>query len=144
MENKEVALIYFDDQLNCSQAVFSAYSEMFGVSEDDAIKIAAGFGGGIGRTQETCGALTGAVMALGCKFFDINNVEKSKNLIYEKTSELLSKFKEIHKSTYCLDLTGIDFSKEGGRELFKKMNIQEKVCRNCIVDVCNILDEMIK
>jgi C_GCAxxG_C_C family probable redox protein len=143
MENLEKALIYFSDQFNCSQAVFSAYSEKFGINEDDAIRIATGFGGGIGGTQEVCGAITGAVMVLGCRYFDEDDVRGSKEIIYQKTSELLAKFKEINNTVYCSDLTGIDFSVDVKREEFKKQNIQEKVCKKCIKDVCKLLEEMI-
>jgi C_GCAxxG_C_C family probable redox protein len=143
MENLEKALIYFADQFNCSQSVFSAYSERFGISEDDAIRIATGFGAGFGREQEVCGAISGAVMVLGCKYFKENDVSGSKEIIYNKTNELLAKFKEVNNTIYCSDLTGIDFKKDVNREEFKKQNIQEKICKKCIVDVCKLLEEMI-
>ena len=143
MKDSEKALIYFSDQYNCSQSVFSAYSERFGISEDDAIRIATGFGAGFGREQEVCGAISGAVMVLGCRYFDENDVPGSKEIIYSKTNELLTKFKELNKTIYCSDLTGIDFKKDINREEFKKQDIQEKVCKKCIVDVCRLLEEMI-
>jgi C_GCAxxG_C_C family probable redox protein len=143
MENSEKALIYFSDQLNCSQSVFSAYSENFGINENDAIRIATGFGAGFGREQEVCGAISGAVMVLGCRFYDESDVPGSKEIIYNKTNELLAKFREMNKTVYCSELTGIDFKKDVGRVEFKKHNIQEKVCKKCIVDVCRLLEEMI-
>lgn len=143
MESKDIALIYFSDQFNCSQAVFSAYSEKFGISEDDAIRIATGFGAGFGREQEVCGAISGAVMVLGCRYFDENDVPGSKEIIYQKTQELLKKFKEKNITIRCYELTGIDFKKDINREEFKKQQIQEKVCKKSIEDVCEILDEIL-
>lgn len=143
MENTDKALEFFKSPYNCAQSVFAAYSEKFGIEENDARKIAAGFGGGIGRTQDICGAVTGAIMVLGCKYFNENDISGSKTIVYEKTKELILKFKEIHKTADCFDLTGVDFNEEGGLELFKSLNIHEKKCNGYVSDACKILEEMI-
>jgi hypothetical protein len=57
MENPEKALSYFIQGYNCSQAVFSTMARHCGIDEDLALKVASGFGGGIGRMQKTCGAI---------------------------------------------------------------------------------------
>lgn len=143
MDKKEKALELFGGSFNCSQSVFSAYSEKFNISEKDAKRISSGFGGGIGRTQSVCGALTGAVMLLGCRYFDENNIDESKKIVTNKTRELFEKFKGINNSVDCLNLTGVDFSKDGGHDLFLELNIHEKKCNGYIKDVCNILEELI-
>lgn len=143
MNNTKKALKFFSSDFNCSQSVIAAFSENFGVKEKDAFKVASGFGGGIGRTQDICGALTGAIMVLGCRYYNENDVAGSKEIIYGKTKELISRFKEIHKKTDCLELTGVDFNKEGGFELFKTLNIHENKCNGYIKDVCKILEEII-
>ncbi|MFA5403761.1 MAG: C-GCAxxG-C-C family protein [Ignavibacteria bacterium] len=143
MNNTEKALNFFKGSYSCSQSVFAAYSEKFGIKEKDALKIALGFGGGVGRTQDICGAVTGAIMVMGCRYSDENDIEGSKEIVYSKTKELITKFKKIHNNIDCLDLTGVDFSKEGGRELFKNLNIHENKCKGYIVNVCKILEELI-
>jgi C_GCAxxG_C_C family probable redox protein len=143
MENTEKALSNFKSHYNCSQSVFAAYSEKFGIKESDAFKVAMGFGGGIGRTQDICGALTGAVMVIGCKYYDEKDIARSKDIVYAKTKELILKFKKINKSEDCLNLTGVDFSKEGGFEMFTTLNIHENKCNGYIKDVCNTLDEIL-
>lgn len=66
MENiEENAISTFRSGLNCSQAVFAAYSEKLRFDKELALSISAGFGGGMGRLQETCGAVTGAFMVIG-------------------------------------------------------------------------------
>ncbi len=65
MSRIENAVSRFAEGYNCSQAVLSAYAEQLGVDGETALKIAAGFGGGLGRMAETCGAVTGAFMVLG-------------------------------------------------------------------------------
>ena len=143
MNNYEKALDFFKNSYNCSQSVFAAYSEKFGVSEYDAKKVALGFGGGIGRTQDICGAVTGAIMVLGCRYYDESDIAGSKKIVYEKTKEFISKFKNINKSVDCLELTGVNMNEEGGMELFKQLKIHENKCNGFVKDVCEILDELI-
>jgi C_GCAxxG_C_C family probable redox protein len=66
MKEKE-SLDYFRNGFNCAQAVFTPFAKENGISESHALKIASGFGGGMGRLQATCGAVTGAYMAIGVK-----------------------------------------------------------------------------
>ena len=143
MNNTEKAKALFDGLYNCSQSVFAAYSEKFGIKEEDALKVSAGFGGGIARTQELCGALAGAIMVLGCRYYDVNDSANSKEKVISKSNELLDRFKSINKTTRCIELTGIDFSMDTDRKLFKELRIQEVVCSKCIVDACKILEELL-
>ena len=57
----------FEKGYSCAPSVLPAYSEQFGLEKELALKIACGFGGGIGRTGRTCGAVTGAVIVIGLK-----------------------------------------------------------------------------
>ena len=67
MTKGDYAKQLFESGMNCAQAVFCAFSDELGFDKDTALRISAGFGGGIGRTHDegTCGALTGAVAGLG-------------------------------------------------------------------------------
>ena len=65
MSHAESALARFAQGYNCSQAVLSGYAGQFGLDEETAMKISSGFGGGMGRMADTCGAVTGAFMVLG-------------------------------------------------------------------------------
>ena len=143
MDNSEKALELFKSNFNCAQSVFSAYADKFGIDDKHAKLVSAGFGGGIARTQGICGALTGGIMAIGGKYFDEKDPDGSKVKVYEKSRELISKFKEINKYSDCLDLTGLNLSKEDGPLIFKALNIHEKKCTKYIKDVCKILDEML-
>ena len=46
----------FKNGFNCAQSVFSTYSDLLGVDEGSALKLAHAFGAGIAREQEVCGA----------------------------------------------------------------------------------------
>ena len=65
MKKSEKAVELFLKGYNCSQAVFGAFADALGVSEETAFKLAAPFGGGVGRLREVCGAVSGMLMVLG-------------------------------------------------------------------------------
>jgi len=66
-EKTELAAHYHDTGYGCGQAVLAPFAEDYGLSEELALKISTGFGSGMGRMFEVCGALTGAFMVIGLK-----------------------------------------------------------------------------
>jgi C_GCAxxG_C_C family probable redox protein len=144
MNNKEKALSFFDGGFNCAQSVFSAYPEVTGIDEATAKKTSLGFGAGFGRLQETCGAITGAIMVLGAKYFNAKDVAGSKESSYAKVRELVRLFKEKNGSICCLDLLKVDLSTEGGMKMAREANVFGTVCRRVIGDACDILEKMVR
>ena len=63
-----LALTTFANSYNCSQSVFSVFAPDFGISKDLSLRLAGPLGAGIARRQETCGAVTGALLALGLNY----------------------------------------------------------------------------
>ena len=78
----EKAVEFFNNGYNCAQSVFCTYCEELGISKESAAKIAGGFGGGMGRLQEVCGAVTGAFMVLSLKYGSIKNDIVSKEKLW--------------------------------------------------------------
>ena len=72
-ERIEKAVALFKEGYNCSQSVVAAFADMYGFTHEQALKMSASFGGGIGRMRQTCGAacglfmLAGAVLYIRCK-----------------------------------------------------------------------------
>ena len=64
----KTAVDRFHEGFSCSQAIFSAFAEKFGLELDTALKISQPFGGGIAQRGETCGAVAGAFLTIGLKF----------------------------------------------------------------------------
>ena len=92
MKKSEVAVQCLTSGFNCAQAVFSAHCSELGLKSETALRIAAGFGGGMG-ISETCGAVTDAFMLIGLKYRNINvedkvNKRKTNSLVYQ---DILSK-----------------------------------------------------
>ena len=139
----EKAIATFRSGYNCSQAVFHSYCDLFGVDGPKAKLIAAGFGGGIGGLQQTCGAVTGAVMLLGLHYYDENDVAGSKRNTYEKVREFVAKFESKNETAQCLDLLGVDLSTEAGRKKAKEEGLFEQKCEQYVIDVCNLLEDTI-
>lgn len=93
-----------DQGYNCAQAVLCAFADELGVDPIMLFKAAEGFGLGMGGTDCTCGALSGAVMAAG--FLNSAGVPGSKADTYKLSRALVSHFEEKCGATRCKDLKG--------------------------------------
>jgi C_GCAxxG_C_C family probable redox protein len=141
---EEKAIETFRSGLNCSQAVFTAFSEKFNYDNDLALSISCGFGGGMGRLQETCGAVTGSFMVLGvhiCKRHPDNKTRKEET--YKLVQEFSRQFKKSNGSTDCSDLLQIDLKTEEGNRIAREKNLFGTVCEKCISDSVRIIEELI-
>ena len=93
---------------NCSQAVVAAFADMYGLDETMAKRIAAGFGGGVGRMRMMCGAVSGIVMLVGLEFGQEEGDDREgKSACYKVVQELLAKSKEQNGSIICAEILGL-------------------------------------
>jgi C_GCAxxG_C_C family probable redox protein len=141
MNKTEKAVQCFNSGLNCSQAIFSVYGEQFGINTELALKISSGFGGGMGRLCETCGAVTGAFMVIGLKYGNITFDDKDgKEKTYAMIQEFAKRFKERNQSTKCEDLLGTHIvSGDKGKAALRV----KEVCPKMVLDAAEILDELL-
>lgn len=91
----------------CSQAVLGAFAQELGLDEKTALKLSLPFGGGIGRLRETCGAVSGMLMALGLKYAQADASPEHKAQMYARVQELVRRFKEENGSIICRELLGL-------------------------------------
>jgi C_GCAxxG_C_C family probable redox protein len=143
-QKEEKAVKLFSSNFNCSQSVFSVFSEDLKIDSDLALKISCGFGGGMGRLQDICGAVTGAFMAISlynCNKSSDNSERKSKS--YAMIQEFNKKFIEIYKTTNCRALINCDLSTKEGQEYANSHNVHENICAKCILSSVQILEELI-
>lgn len=98
----ERAVELFMSGKNCSQAVFAAFATDLGLTEDMALAISAGLGGGVGRMREVCGAVSGASMVVGLKYPELDKGE-----VYEKVRQISDEFKKTNPSIVCKELLGL-------------------------------------
>ncbi|MEN6307012.1 MAG: C-GCAxxG-C-C family protein [Anaerohalosphaeraceae bacterium] len=112
----KLAVDLFNEGFSCSQAIVAAYADQYGLDRNQALKIAAGLGGGIGRTGSVCGAVTGAILILGLRFGATDPKDKNAKFeAYKKVQLLNEEFKTRTGSLICRELLGFDFTTpEGG------------------------------
>ena len=92
-KKSEIALQKFESGYNCAQSVLLAYCNDVNIDSSTASKIGWGFGAGMGRRQEVCGAVTGGIIAIGAKYGTQQDDKKAATeLIYSKTKDLLNRF----------------------------------------------------
>ena len=104
----EKAVALFKQGFNCSQAVFAACADIYGMDEQTALRLAASFGGGIGRMRQTCGAACGMFLLAGLENGSAipGDAEGKKNN-YTYVQHLANKFKDENGSLICAELLGI-------------------------------------
>jgi len=104
MDVKKEATRIHESGHNCAQSVFCACREYTGIDDKTALAISGGFGGGV-RCGEICGALSGAVMAIGAVCpFNVCDDQEAKDKIAALTVECTGKFKAHYGWTRCYDL----------------------------------------
>ena len=104
--NKAVAL--FKEGYNCSQSVVAAFAQEYGFTHEQALRMSASFGGGIGRMRETCGAACGLFMLAGLENGAIDGADKEgKAANYALVQKLAEIFKSRNGSLKCAELLGL-------------------------------------
>lgn len=105
--DKAVAL--FKQGFNCSQSVFAACADIYGIEDQAlALRLSASFGGGIGRMRQTCGAACGMFMLAGLENGSvIEGDSEGKKQNYALVQDLANKFKAENGSLICSELLGI-------------------------------------
>ena len=143
MSKAETAIALFD-KYNCAQSVAAAYASHFGLEKDRALQAAVGFGGGLGRHQEVCGAVSGAVIILGlASEFTEEDSRPKINAVYSKVHSLIDEFAKEKGSFKCRDLLGCDLLSEEGQKYFREHNLKEK-CRDYVRFCCDLLDKYLE
>lgn len=126
---------------SCSQAIFATYGVHLSSGKldyDTCMNIASGFGGGIAGNGNVCGALTGAIMALGLKYGGSMMEEKA----FRAANTLLEKFTKLHGSVLCRELINYDLTAvEDVRDAFEKGVFDN--CPKYVEDVAEILETLI-
>ena len=144
MENDRVeqAVALFTGGMACSQAILATYGPLFGFDRDEAIRIARGFGGGMGRLSETCGAVTGAFMAISLKFDGTDKQTKEDN--YALMQEFARRFKSKHHSLNCTQLLDCDRGKPEDQAKFRELGRMQSHCICYVREAAQHLEELLE
>jgi len=129
---------------NCSQSVLGAFCEDNGLDLETALKLASVFGGGATRYKGMCGAVSGAIMAIGlkCGHYIKGDIE-TKKFCHAKAQEFSDKFKAKNGSTICCELLGIDKDIEIGSKDFSALRpMFDSICPELVKNAVQILENM--
>lgn len=99
----------FKEGYNCSQSIVAAFADLYGLTEEQALKISSSFGGGIGRMRETCGAACGLFILEGLHSGTTDPKDKEgKAENYRRVQELAKLFIKENGFLKCRDLLGLE------------------------------------
>jgi C_GCAxxG_C_C family probable redox protein len=144
MKRSEKALQLYSNGFNCAQSVIASFADILNVTEETAVRMAAGFGGGMGRMQETCGAATGAYMVIGFLRGKYKEVDNESN---ERTNKLIQEFSrrftEAHGSVNCKALIKFDINSEKGIEEAREADVFNKKCTYFVKTSVELLEEIL-
>ena len=105
MDHSILAAELFLEGFNCAQAVAVAFTDVTGMDKKEAAKLAAPFGGGMGRMREVCGAVSGMFMVLGALYgYDNSDADAKKKETYQQVQALAAQFKEENGSIICREI----------------------------------------
>ena len=110
MENERIekAVSLFKEGFNCSQSVVAAFADKYGFTHEQALRMSASFGGGIGRMRETCGAACGLFLLAGLETGAVEGADRDgKARNYAVVQELAEEFKRRNGALRCADLLGL-------------------------------------
>ena len=133
----------FKDGFDCSQIVLAAVADKIGITREQAYGVASCFG--IGMAQgETCGAATGAMMAIGIRYGNVKSGDlKTKSEVFAKRDEFIRRFAEMNGKVKCPDLLGRRVDTFDELMLLGATTDVFKNCRGYCVNAVKILEEML-
>lgn len=102
------AVELFMSGYGCCQSVVAAFADLYGFTDEQAVRMGAGFGGGVGRMRMMCGAVSGIVLLAGLSDGQTEGSDREgKAHCYEVVQRLLQQSKDENGSLICAELLGL-------------------------------------
>jgi len=134
----------FKEGFNCAQAVLTCCGEQYGIDHDTACRVAQTLGGGMSRLNQTCGAVTGALMVIGLKHAKTGADNKGKEQAMQFAQEFARRFRAKHGSLSCTELLGCDLSTKEGFSTAMAEGLTKTICPQLVRDAADIVDELLR
>jgi C_GCAxxG_C_C family probable redox protein len=144
-KKQQLAAATFQSGYNCAQSVLSSFAADSAIERDMLLRLASPFGSGIAKTQETCGAVTGGIMAIGLKYGKgTNGTEEDKARAYELSRQLIDGFTKEHGCTTCRTLmNGLDMNTPEGMAKIKELDLFRVRCLNYVKSAVKLTEEIL-
>lgn len=144
MSRPDCAVSLFRQGFSCSQAVAAAFAADYGLDRETALRLSQGFGGGIARQADWCGALTGAILVIGLKHGRIRPEDAAaRDKTYALVKELIARFTAKHGQVKCRDLLGCDLGTPEGQKKVDELRLHQTKCEDFVRDAARLLEELL-
>jgi len=143
MTRREDAVATMLAGYNCAQAVLSAMGPTLGLDRETCLRLTAALGGGLARSGNACGAVTGALLAIGLARAGAEPTPESKEQAYGPAGDFLARWREHHGSLVCRDLAGCDVSTPEGLAFFREHDVHDTTCAALVRDAVELVDEVL-
>ncbi len=128
----------------CSQAVLDAFAEDLGMDAATAAKLATPFGAGTARNGELCGAVAGALIALGLAEASPDPTDQdARDRLFERVNEFRRRFLDVHGSISCRQLLGYNIGDPREHDLAVQQEVFTSKCPLYVSAAIEILDDML-
>lgn len=135
--------LFVQDHYRCSQAVLGAFGEELGLSREQSLKIAGCFGSGM-CMGETCGCVTGGLMALGLRY---GHSDAEDDVLREREQAVArtftGRFREVHGATDCRTLLGRDVTDPGELARIKAEGLFYSRCPQFVDTAVRLVEELL-
>jgi len=143
-EREKKALQLFASGDNCAQAVFKAYADLAGLTPEQAGLVAVGFGGGIGRLRQNCGAFSAAVMLCGALHGENGADSDQRKEVYRRVQAVHQRFVEKCGTVNCAELLGRQKKAEAPTpEERTPEYYASRPCAKVVLAACEIIEEQL-
>ncbi|MDO4629066.1 MAG: C-GCAxxG-C-C family protein [Planctomycetia bacterium] len=150
MENSakgKLAREFFHKGANCAQAVACAFTEECGQTSEKMARLASGFGAGMGRMREVCGAVSGMTLVANLIFGPDDIMDKAgKDAQYAHVQALAERFKAETGSIVCRELLGLAPKQSDSpiSEARTETYYKKRPCVEMVVLAATILEEYLQ
>ncbi|HET6303575.1 MAG TPA: C-GCAxxG-C-C family protein [Myxococcota bacterium] len=140
----EAAVSMFTQGFTCAQSVLGGFADRYGLSREHAARLGCAFGGGVARTGQTCGAVSGALLVIGLAHgATAPGDHAAREKTYAVASELGRRFRERHGSIACRELLGVDIGTPEGREAAIRSGLFKTLCPELVRHAAEIAAQLV-
>ena len=137
----------FMQGFNCSQSVAAAFADVYGYTEEQMLRVSAGFGAGIGRLRLSCGAFNAMALLVGLENGSVTPGDREgKSANYKTVQQLAARFQEEHGSLICAELLKLKRDAPLSYEASERTAeyYQERPCVKQIISAARIYAEYLE
>lgn len=130
---------------NCAQSVLMAFADVVGLTEEQAALVAVGFGGGMGRLRQNCGAYSAMVMVCGALSGAAGASSQRREEVYARVQQVERLFRETFGTTQCAELLRIPPKPQSPRpEERTAAYYDSRPCAEIVAGAARLLEELMQ